>query len=299
MPTITPFPPAPPTISGQNITVSWMLNNPARVQKTLQNLSLQRFFADRIFRPGPPATGGAVIHDQLTANNLFTDRDVQEIVPGSEFPIVNGSEPDPLVALVHKWGGSAIITYEQERRNRLDVLTRELTRLRNTIVRKVDTVALAVLNAAPIQTDTATADWSTANTDIIADVEIAKGMVDAIDMGYEVDTVILNPAQALDIRVDADIRTALPRENRNLLDRGASDLDGLLGIERWIVTNRQTAGTVHFLDSRFVGGISDEIPGPYSRVINEEDKERYRIMAARVPAMYVTDPKAVVKVTGA
>lgn len=301
MPTVSPFAPAAPTISGSSLTLDVFLNNPARVQKLLEDLSLNRFVADRIFRGGPPATGGAVIYDQLTANNLFTERDVQEIAQNSEFPIVNGAEPAPLVALVKKYGGSAVFSYEQIRRNRLDVMQRELIRLRNTIVRKVDTLGIATLNAAPILTGTASADWSTASTDLIADVEANKSAVEAQDLGYEVDTVILHPNQALDVRVDGDIREALPRENRarNLLDGGASDLDGLLGIANWIVTNRQTAGTVHFLDSRMVGFISDEIPGPYSRVVDEPTKERRRVMAARVPTMGVTDPKAVRKITGA
>jgi hypothetical protein len=301
MPTISPFPPAAPSISGSTLTVDLFLNNPARVQRTLQDLTRNRFIADRIFSAGPAADGGAVVHDQLSENDLFMDRDVQEIAPGSEFPILNESAPEPLVALVKKWGGSAGFTYEQIRRNRLDVLQRNLIKLRNTIVRKVDTVAISVLNAAPIPTAVASGDWTTAATDIIVDIETGKSAVDALDMGYEIDTVLLNPAQALDIRTDGDIRLVLPRENRarNLLDGGASDLDQLLGINEWHVSNRVPAGTVYLLDSRTVGFISDEIPGPYTRVVDEPTKERRLVMAARVPAMGVTDPKAVYKITGA
>lgn len=298
--TVTPMPPPVPTISGQTLSLSVFLNSPAVVQRTLENLTSQRYVADRIFTRGPEAAGGAVIYDQVLAQNLFTLRDVQEVRPGSEFPIVNGEEPTPLVALVSKYGGDAVFTYEQIRRNRRDVLARELIRLRNTIVRKVDLLAIATLDAAPIQTFAASGDWTTAATDIIFDIEKGKSVLDAIDMGYEADTVLLNPAQALDIRGDGDIRLALPRENRNtnLLDKSATDLNGLLGIEKWYVTNRVAAGTVRVLDSRFTGFISDEVPA-YSRVIDEEVKERKRVRAARIPAMGVTDPKAVVKITGA
>jgi hypothetical protein len=298
--TVTPMPPPVPTISGQTLSMSVFLNSPAVVQRALENLASQRYLADRIFRPGPVANGGAVIYDQVTAQNLFTLRDVQEVRPGSEFPIVNGEEPNPLVALVAKYGGDAVFTYEQIRRNRRDVLQRELVRIRNTIVRKVDSLAIATLDAAPIQTLSASGDWTTAATDIIFDVEKGKSMLDAIDMGYEADTVILHTNQALDIRSDADIRLALPRENRsdNLLDLGAHDLNGLLGIPNWFVTNRVAAGTVRVLDSRFAGFISDEV-APYTRVIDEEVKERKRVRAARIPTMGVTDPKAVVKITGA
>lgn len=297
--TVTLFPPAPPAISGQNLTLSIFLNNPARVQKTLQDLSSQRFIADRIFTAGPSASAGAVVYDQLTSQNLFTARDVQEIAPGSEFPIVNGAEPNPLVAQVKKWGGRARFTYEQVRRNQLDVLRREMIRLRNTIVRKVDTVAIATLDAAPITSQSASGDWTTAATDIISDIETAKSNMDALDMGYEAQWVLLNPAQALDIRKDADIRAAFPRENlaANLLNKGAADLAGILGLE-WYVTNRVAAGSV-YVGGGDPGFISDEIPGPYSRVINDEKTESWEVMAARVPTMGVTDPKAVTKITGA
>lgn len=300
MPPVTAYPPAPPTINGENITVSVFLNNPARVERAIRDLSKERFIADRIFTGGPTASAGAVVYDQVTENDLYTERDVQEITPISEFPILNGAEPVPLVALVKKWGGSVLLSYEAVRRNRKDLLRRELIRLRNTIVRKVDTVAVATLDAAPIQTDTVAAPWSGGSAAIIEDIEGAKSIIEGVDMGYVADLVLLNPLEALAVRTDEDIRQALPRESRanNLIDGRATDLDGILGLN-WFVSNRVPAGTVRVLDSRMLGGISDEIPGPYSRVINEEKREAWRIMAARVPTMYVTDPKAAVRLTGA
>lgn len=296
----TPYPPAPPVISGQNLTVSVFLRNPAVVQRRMENLTRQRFVADRLFNAGPQATGGAVIYDQvLDAGHLFAARDVQEIEPGAEFPLTGAADPTPLTAAVKKWGGAVPITYEEERRDRRDVLARRTTQLRNTVLRKVDTVAVATLDAAPLQTQAASGDWTTAATDIISDIETAKNKLDVMDMGYEADIVLLNPAQVLDIRKDADIRSALPRENRarNLLDLGAADLDGLLGLT-WIPSNRVTAGTAYVADSRSVGGISDEL-ALYTRVVNQPERERYLIQAARPTVPYVTDPKAVVKITGA
>lgn len=295
----TPYPPAPPTVSGANITVDAFLRNPTRVTRAIEALTLNRFFADQIFSAGPPAEGGAVIYDQITEGEFFTDRDVQAIEPLAEFPIVNSGEHTPLVAAVTKWGGAVELSEEAIRRDRRDVLARELTRLRNTLVRKIDAVALAVLNAAPIQTDTASDDWTGGNNlDIIADLEGARTAIDEQDMGYIADTVILNPAQALDLRTDPDVRAAMPRENMATNMLGAPDLSGFLRFPNWYVTNRQTAGTIHVLASRQVGSISDEVP-VYSRVVVDDLRERRVIQAARVPAIYVTDPKACIKITGA
>lgn len=299
----TPYPPAPPTIAGNNITVDAFLNSPARVSRTIEALTLNRFIADRIFAEGPRAGGGAVLYDQmLAAGDLFTARDVQAIEPGSEFPILNSGETMPLVAAVTKWGGSAVFTYEAVRRDRRDLLARELTRLRNTIIRKVDTVAIAALNAAPVNTMAASGDWGTNTTKPLNDVFTAVSTIDQADMGYVATAAIINPAQALDLRTNETVTNRLPRENPgaggapDLL--AAADLNGLAGLNRWYITNRQPAGTVTILAERQAGGLSDELP-LYSRTVDEETKERYRVMSARVTVPYVTDPKAVVKITGA
>lgn len=296
MPTVTAFPPAPPTISGENITVSMFLNSPPRVQRAIEALANERFIADVIFGTGPRAEGGAVVHDQVTESNLYTTDDVEEISPGADFPLLTSTEPAPIVAVARKYGGEIFLTDEQVRRNSRNVLTRETTKLRNTIIRKVDRVAIAALNAAPIQTDTASADWSTAGTDIIADLAVAQNMISSLDMGYIADTVLINPAQELDLLVDADIREALPRERDNSIIR-TGNLGRLLGMD-FVVSNQVPAGTFYVLQRKIVGGISDEV-ALYARPIPDERRERVYIHGARVVVPYVTDPKACVKVTGA
>lgn len=298
----TPYPPAPPTVTGNNITMDAFLNNPARVQRAITDLTLNRFLADRIFAEGPRAAGGAVLYDQLTATDFFTARDVQGIEPATEFPILNSGEVMPLVAAVTKWGGSAVFSYEAVRRDRRDLLARELLRLRNTIIRKIDTVGMAALNAAPVHTQAAAAVWTTVTNNPIVDLFTAVSTIDEQDMGYVATAAIIHPSDALSVRLSTALAARLPRETpRNASGSpdllSSADLDGLAGIGRWYVSNRQTAGTVHVLAERQIGGISDELP-LYSRTVDEETKERYRVMSARIAVPYITDPKAVVKITG-
>lgn len=295
MPTVTAFPPAPPTVSGENITVSLFLNSPPRVQRAIEALTLRRFVADVVFSNGPTAEGGAVIHDQVTAVNDLLADDVEEIAPGSEFPLLTSTEPTPLVAVARKYGGEIFLTYEQIRRNNRSILTRETTKLRNTIIKKFDTIAMAALDAAPIQTAGGSGDWSTAATDIIADLVTAAGAVSSLDMGYIADTVLINPAQEIDLLKDVDIRNALPRERDDSIIR-TGNLGRLMGLD-FIVSNRVTAGTAYVLQRKIVGGISDELP-MYARPIDDERRERTYIHGARVGVPYVTDPKAVFKITG-
>lgn len=300
--TTSPYPAGAPTIDGVDLTVNLWLKTPPMVQRTMDALTSQRFITDQVLSKGPDAVGGAVIYDQLTETDLFTQRDVQSIEPGSEFPILDAGEVAPKVAEVSKWGGAGIITYEQARRDRRDVLGRMLTRLRNTVIKKVDTVTIAAIEAARVATlipsQAASADWSTPSTDIIGDLETARSSVEASDLGYELDTVIIHPTDALGVRKNTGIRAALPRENtaNNLI--GAKDLDGLLRFDHWYVTPRATAGKVILTAQKVLGSYSDELP-LYTRVIDEPKAERYIVQAARVTVPYITDPKSTIVITGA
>lgn len=294
----SPYPPGSPTASGTTLTVDTALNSPPYVQRLIEDLTLQRFIADFIFAAGPPAPAGSVLYDQVTAALLYAERDIQEVEPASEFPLLTFPGTTPLVANVKKWGGAFFITDEARDRNRFDVLARNLRMTTNTIIRKMDTVAVAALNAAPILTQAASGDWSTPATDIISDIQTAKSTVSQQDMGYEIDTILLNPAQALDIRKDADIRSVLPRENLGANPLFSDDLSGLLGIPNWIESNRVAAGTVFAVQSQIVGSRSDE-QGLTSEVIPDRRRQITYVQAWRKVVPYVTDPKAAIKITGA
>lgn len=291
-----PFPPPPPTVNGTNITVSAFLNNPPRVQRAMEDLTRQRFVADVIFGAGPAATGGSVIYDQLTTEDLYLTGDVQTIAPGGEFPLLTSADKAPLVAVAAKYGAEVFLTDEEVRRDRRDVLRRELAKLRNVVIRKVDTVAIAALDAAPTLTATASGSWGAAATDVIADLATAANGVNNTDLGYVADTVLLNPREELALLKDADVRAALPRERDDSLIR-TGNLGRLMGLD-FIVTNRVPAGTVYVMQRGIAGSISDEVP-LYGRTIADERRERVFIHGGRVVVPFVTDPKAVMRITGA
>lgn len=293
----TTYPPAPPTIDGQGrITVEQFLKTPTRVQRVIADLTKERFLAERIFGSGS-ADGGSVVYDQLAGqDNLYTERDVQAITPGSEFPLTDVGELAPKVAAVTKWGGAGIITYEESRRDARDVLNRKLIRLRNTIVRKVDTVAIAALDAAPIGGTTGT-DWSNPTTgDPIGDVAKATNHIDNLDLGYVADSVLINPTQELEMFLNEDIRAALPRETVAANPIASGRLGQFMGLT-WYASNRVPAGSAYVLASGTVGSLHDELP-LYSRVVDQPERERYLIQAARVTVPVVTDPLGVYKLTG-
>lgn len=298
MPTGTPlYPGAFPTVTGNKITVERFVKNPTQVYRTLSDLTKERFVADFIFAGGP-ADGGAVIYDEISENDLYADRDPQEIAPGDEWPMVGDSQGDPKVAKVTKRGAAFPLTYDSVRRDARDVLNRGLIKLRNTSVRKHDTVAMQALLTNPtVRTAAATAPWSDPGADAPADLFGAQFGVEQADLGYQVDTAIANPAEVLKLLNDTDIRSQLPRESAAQNPLLSGRLTGLAGINNWIVTNRMTAGTVVLLQRQVAGSVRDEVPF-YTRVVNQEERERYLIMAGRISVPIVTDPLAVFKITG-
>jgi hypothetical protein len=74
-----------PVVSGTEITVDLLSIQPTRVTKMVQDLTLQKFLLDKLFTSAGGVTGGAVLYDQVTENDLYSTRDVEKIAPGSEF----------------------------------------------------------------------------------------------------------------------------------------------------------------------------------------------------------------------
>ena len=285
--------------SNNEISVSRFLKNTPVVEKVLDNMAMQRMFAHKVFDVGPRTESGSILYSQITGEgSYYTSRDVQQITPGSEFPNVGIDEEELLVATVAKWGGRFGLTYESIDSDRRDLLNRALVRLSNTIARKVDTQCVAALAAAGLQTAAASGDWSTAATDILGDVQTALGAIENQDLGYQGNLVLLNPAQALDLRKDADIRNAMPRETTTNNMLWGRDLAGIAGIDDWFVSNRVPAGTVYIVQAKMIGSVSDAKPF-YSRVVDKPETEEVLVMAARRFVPYITDPLAGFKITAA
>ncbi len=296
MPFSTTYPASPPSISGDNIQISTYLANPPRVSRLLDDLTSQRFIADRLFAPGPRAVGGAVIFDQVTAQDLFLTRDVERIRPGQEYPILTDEAPTPRVAAVDKWGGRIFITDEQRDRNAFDVFVRETRKLANTVIRKVDQIAIGVLDAAPVNQFAAANDWTTSSgAAMVNNLIDAAALINDSDLGYIADLVFLNPTQFNELLKNKDFRDALgPQAGQSILREGI--IGQFLGID-FGRSNRVAPGTGYIASQQLAGSISDEVPLA-TKTYREEGEDSTYIQSARRVVPYVTDPKAVVRITG-
>lgn len=284
----------PAVVSGNEITVDTMLKQPTRITRMLSDMTLQKFIADRIFASRGGVTGGAVIYDQQTANELYAARDAERVNPGQEFPLITGERPVPKIAPVEKWGGKTFITDEARDRNDSVHFTNELRRLGNTIVRKINQRAIAELEASITASGQSIAgnDWgavitggsSMSNASAFPAADFAKIHREAqIDeLGVDIDLWLLNPAQ------DAQLRIIYGPAYKDVLAAHGIDV---------YVSNRVTAGTAYAVASQMVGEMRVEKPLG-TETWREEKNERTWVQASVRPVMFITNPFSVFKVTG-
>lgn len=296
-PAATPHPLGPPVITGTTVTIDMMLQQPTRVTRMIMDLTKQRFLIDRIFASAGGVTGGAVIYDEAVLNELYTNRDVERVEPGMEFPIITSERQAPKVALVEKWGGKVWIPDETRDRNNSAAFTNQIRQLANTIVRKLNQRAIEVLEASITASGQTMVgrNWATA-TDVgpdastttrqnlpLRDFALAQQMAEEDELGVNFTLWLLNPQEYTNL----------------IILYGAS---GLADILRQMnvsiyVSNRIVAGTAYVVAGTSTGEMRVEKPLG-TETWREPKRERTWVQASVRPVMYVTNPYSVMKVTG-
>lgn len=301
------YPAAAPTISGDNVTISRFLNNPALVARRMRTLLEQRFIAARILSQRFDVEGGAVIFE--TGESIYANDDPRPIAPLSEYPLSTTTTGVASVAPVVKIGEDEPISDEAIKRLKMSPVNRALLKLANTAVKKVDATALSAIATAVTATQAATGSWSGAGTaaQILADASDVKADILALNMGYDPDTVLLDDVTYAAVLAKFIAAGFLPREGNNPVATG--NFPVILGMT-WLPTpNLPTAGTAMVLDSTQLGGIGvEDLGGPgyttvndtgvQTKVIRQDEVDGYlaRVRATNVPV--VLEPAAAKKVTG-
>lgn len=289
------YPLAGPTVSGSTITVETMLNQPTRINRYLSDIALRNYISPVFFSSPGGVSGGAVIYDQLTLNDLFPTRDVQEVAPGGEFPIVTSENGEPKVAQVEKHGGKFFVLDEARDRNDQGVIQREGRKLLNAMTRRQDARTIATVDASlaglPSQAVTGL-NWgavvtggsgqSNAAAWPAADFAKVQLLADQQELGVEIDTWVMNPAQLAQLRLVY-----------------GSDFAEVLAAYGITVhaSNRVAAGTAYALVAGQVGEVRME-KQLTTETWREEATQRTWVQTDARFVQYVTDPFSVFKVSG-
>ena len=286
MPTSHPL--GPPTVSGTNITVETMLAQPTRVTRMIMDLTRERFVADRLFASGGGVTGGAVVYDEAQENELYLDRDVEQIAPAGEFPLVTSDQLAPKIAEVEKWGGKTFVTDEARDRNDTAGFTKLMRQLANTITRKLNQRAIAEINAAIADNSRNVVgnNWATYNPESDApnkspayDFGRAAMQAENEEMGISYDLWIVNPQEALAL-------TAIYGPSLNAP-----------GVPSIYSTPRQPAGTALCVAERQVGQMRIEKPLG-TETWREQNTERTWVQSSVRPLWFVDNKFAILRFTG-
>ena len=289
-----------PQISGRNLTVDYVLKTPNYITNRIASLANDQLIVDKFLAPSAqPVLGGAILFTPATAAEMYTSRDLEQRAPGDEYAVVNGKRPNPQLALAEDWGGKFFITDENRIRNNVSDIDDSTTQLTNTIVRKINKRTIEAVEAAIAGLGGAGVvpgnDWSdivtvgdpttlTPNADRpAADWANAQLVADTEELGYKFDTLVLNPQE------EANLKIAYGENLAAVLESA--------GITTVFASPRVTAGTGYITQFGKAGVIGFELT-LRTEVWRDEARRGTWVQAYAVPAIAITRPSAVKKLTG-
>jgi hypothetical protein len=302
------YPPIPPTISGDVETINRFLQSPQVYSRYLRTVIQQRFIGDVLLSGRDAPVGGAIIFE--VAESIYTDKAVEAVSPGGEYPLTTVPTGTVQVAKTVKWGQDSIVSDEAISRMRFSPVQRGTLKLGNTLVKQVDTVCLALIASAVTQTFAATASWSSTTTArILYDVLKAKATILTLNQGYSPDTLVVDDLTYAQVAADPTVVNAARREDpSNPIYTGVEGFPVLGGLRVLPTPNLPSGGgSAWVLDSSMLGGIANEsLGGGYtsagdgveSKVMRDDLTDQYRLRARRVFVPYVQEPLAGLKITG-
>ena len=259
------FPPAAPTLSGDLLTISRFLEDPLRVQRRLRTYKDLRFVADQILTDRLKSQGGAVLYDM--SEPFLTDRPVEQVSPGSEYPYANLATGTAGIAAIAKWGQKTFLSDEQISRKSypMSEVDKQLKKVTNTVIKQVDTIAMAAIGTA-ITTEVAVGGgiaWTTvATAKPLTDILLGIQFLEDLNQGYVADTLVLTPTGYTYLMVNDAVQQMRKREAaENPVYTGK--IETVAGLRIVKTPNMPTAasGRAWILDSTQLGGMADEIDG--------------------------------------
>ncbi len=299
------YPPAPASLSGDLLTINRMLQNPTVITRRLKALTDIGFIADELLPAKYRTAGGAVAYE-INDQPLFSNRSITAVAPGSEYPRALPQSGTAALANVSKWGQATELTDERIKRsvpmgNAIDWALRIVI---NTVVQKIDRLAIAAVASAITGTTTAAAAWATGSADILLDLELAKAAIDGQEMGYRADTVLMSNTKYAYMVADDKIATLRRREATDNPVYGGTieSVAGLKVLKTPVANLPGGTDDVWVLDSQAIGGMADETdrdPGYASgdngvqvQTRRVAERDVWHMWGRRITVPVVTDPLA-------
>lgn len=306
------YPAAPPTLTGDLESISRFLQSPTQLRRRLRDYTDLRFISDQVLTQRFRTTGGAILYEQ--SEPFVTDRPVESVAAGAEYPFANLPVGTAAIASVAKWGQKVRLTDEEIARNiyAAAALDRNLRKVVNSVIKQVDSVTMSAVTSAVTANVSASPGsgatrWGLATPKILFDILSAKAAVYALNLGYRPDTLLVGDTAYALMMSDTAVTNALRREDsNNPIYTGQIEIIGGLTI---VVGGSMAGLDPYVLDSTQLGGMADEqdqAPG-YAvsdlavqvKSMRKDDFDAWDLQGRRKTVPVVQEPGAACKIANA
>lgn len=298
-----PLTPIVSSNDGPRLTVNQMLKSPTLIPRRMLRMLDQQFLADAILRNAGTTQSGAVVYEETAPQ--FADDEPEVIEEFAEIPATVGQVGTPKVVKADYRGLAVKVSERMRTRNQVDAMNRQMTQVRNTMVRHFEDRFLDMFLTNPsVQTYTG-GDWNTASTRINDDLAEGALLVSeaAPDgrpqdfLGYSADTLIISQRIAVDFIKNDTIQAMYVGNIADESIRYRLVMPGRWGPYSVVISRRLTLkapGKVILLERNTVGGIVDERPLRATPMYQDRPRETWRSDLTRASAMFLDNPKAAV-----
>ena len=286
-----------PELTGRTLSVDVALRQPTLIQARIAKLLEDQLLVPKLLRQlGAPVTGGGLAFFLVNASDFYSS-DVSMRVPGAEYGVVEGVDPEPRLALLEDWGGKFQISDEQITRNQVNYLDQQVTQLANTLARKIDSRAVAKMTAAGIGSYAPASGWG--------DLAFV-GPLDALTASADRPTAhwaeVQEMADLEELGVKHDLLIVHPKQAKQLKTAYGPDLDAALesaGFTNGMFANpRVPQGVAWAVEQGAVGTIGWESAGLVVDVIDDRHTRSKWIQSYAVPAIAIDRPYAAKQIIG-
>lgn len=297
----------PPTLSGDTLSISRFLQSPTALQRRLRTFRDLRFVSDQILTGRFRSTGGAVLYEQ--SEPFVSDRTVEAVGAGSEYPYANLPTGTAAIAAIQKWGQKVKLTDEEIARNAFggSAVDRALQKVVNSIIKQVDTITMSAVASAITATTGALVSWETVATATpLTDILLAKSKITELNLGYNPDTLVLSDKAYVYLMANEIVSNLRQRETTNN-PVYTGEIETIAGLTILVTPNLPTPTTAIVLDSTQLGGMADEMDGApgYSvadlavqvKSIRRDTQDAWDLQGRRKTVPLVQEPGAGYEIT--
>jgi hypothetical protein len=284
----------------KTLTVADHLKDPLLVGERLLSSLDQLFVADQILRSAGNPSGGSMVYYESTP--LFANDSSEYVEEYGEIPVTTGQDGIPKAVRVRKRGLGVRISREMRDRNSVDLLNKQISQTRNTFVQDYDNAFwTTILGATSVgmHTRAAIGSWSGGTSKVRKDILLAVKDVTDEKMGFEPDTLVLNPTNMIDLMTNAEFTSVYQGNAADQNPLLAGNLNfGFAGL-KVLKSYGIAAGNALVVESKTFGGYADERPLDATPLYEErKSAETWRADLIRSTALFVDSPKAGTLING-